>query len=214
MLDSCGAKDTAGTATPQVQLNSWQELGAQPQHLKAALTQADKNSLQGLIGGCLQVEEGQLVVSAQLHLVADGFEQRGGAVQLGGKTATVTSSRTLHSTARASSHPLRMGSSASQPPWNTPDIFFPENRKTTGQTMAYLVLGLLQVPARPQGEAEAVTDFGFIFSATQLLCQPQSWKGVRVRECQGVLGGSCAGRDSCGAATTGTESGAVPVVGW
>lgn len=105
VLDSCGAKDTAGTATPQVQLNSWQEPGVQPQHLKAALTQADKNSLQGLIGGCLQVEEGQLVVSAQLHLVADGFKQRGGAVQLGGKTATVTSSRTLHSTARASSHP-------------------------------------------------------------------------------------------------------------
>lgn len=40
--------------------------------------------------------------------------------------------------------------------------------------MVYLVLGLLQVPTRPQGEAEAVTDFCFVFSASQLLCQPQS----------------------------------------
>lgn len=46
----------------------------------------------------------------------------------------------------------------------------------------YLVLRLLQVPTRPEGEAKAVADFGFIFSASQLLCQPQSWKGVRVRE--------------------------------
>lgn len=41
-------------------------------------------------------------------------------------------------------------------------------------TMVYLVLGLLQVPTRPEGEAEAMADFGFIFSASQLLCQPQS----------------------------------------
>lgn len=57
VLDSCGAKDVSGIATPQVQLSSWQEPGVQPQHVKACLTQTDKNSLQGLIGGCLQVEE-------------------------------------------------------------------------------------------------------------------------------------------------------------
>lgn len=51
-----------------------------------------------------------------------------------------------------------------------------------GQTTVYLVLRLLQVPTRPEGQAKAVADFGFIFSASQLLCQPQSWEGARVRE--------------------------------
>lgn len=55
--DSYGAKDISGTATPQVQLNSWHEPGVQPQHLKTSLTQTDKHPLQGLIGGGLQVEE-------------------------------------------------------------------------------------------------------------------------------------------------------------
>ena len=41
----------------------------------AALTEADEHSLQGLVGGCLQVKEGELVVRAQLHLVSDRFKQ-------------------------------------------------------------------------------------------------------------------------------------------
>lgn len=45
---------------------------------------------------------------------------------------------------------------------------------STGQTIEYLVLRLLQVPTCPEGEAEAMADFGLIFSASQLLRQPQS----------------------------------------
>jgi len=45
---------------------------------------------------------------------------------------------------------------------------------SSGQTVVYLVLRLLQVPTRPEGESKAVADFGLIFSASQLLCQPQS----------------------------------------
>lgn len=59
--------------------------------LMVSLTEADKYSLQGLVGRCLQVEEWQLVICAQLHLMADGFKQCRGPVELGGKTATVTS---------------------------------------------------------------------------------------------------------------------------
>lgn len=62
----------------------------------APLTKTDQYPLQGLVGGRLQVEEGQFVVSAQLHLVSDGFKQCRGPVQLGGKTAMVTSSQTWH----------------------------------------------------------------------------------------------------------------------
>lgn len=40
-----------------------------------ALTEADEHSLQGLVGGRLQVEEGELVVRAQLRLVSDCLKQ-------------------------------------------------------------------------------------------------------------------------------------------
>lgn len=43
--------------------------------MMAFLTETDKYSLQGLVGRCLQVEERQFVVCAQLHLMADGFKQ-------------------------------------------------------------------------------------------------------------------------------------------
>lgn len=43
--------------------------------MMAPLTKTDQHPLQGLVGGRLQVEEGQFVVSAQLHLVSDGFKQ-------------------------------------------------------------------------------------------------------------------------------------------
>lgn len=51
-----------------------------------ALTEADKHSLQGLVGGRLQVEEGELVVRAQLRLVSDCLKQGWCPVELqGGK---------------------------------------------------------------------------------------------------------------------------------
>lgn len=40
-----------------------------------ALTEADEYSLQGLVGGRLQVEEGELVVRAQLRFVSDCLKQ-------------------------------------------------------------------------------------------------------------------------------------------
>lgn len=50
-----------------------------------ALTQADEHPLQGLVGGGLQVEKGELVICAQLSLVADGFEQGRCPVELRGE---------------------------------------------------------------------------------------------------------------------------------
>lgn len=41
----------------------------------AALTEADEHPLQGLVGGSLQVKEGQFVVRAQLRLMSDCFKQ-------------------------------------------------------------------------------------------------------------------------------------------
>ena len=35
---------------------------------------------------------------------------------------------------------------------------------------AHLMLGFLQVPTRPKGEAKTMANFGFIFSSAQLLC--------------------------------------------
>lgn len=32
------------------------------------------------------------------------------------------------------------------------------------------MLGLLQIPARPEGEAKTMANLGFIFSSAQLLC--------------------------------------------
>lgn len=32
------------------------------------------------------------------------------------------------------------------------------------------MLGFLQVPTRPKGEAKTMANFGFIFSSAQLLC--------------------------------------------
>lgn len=34
---------------------------------------------------------------------------------------------------------------------------------------AHLVLGLLQIPTSPKGEAKTMANFGFIFSSAQLL---------------------------------------------
>lgn len=59
---------------------------------------------------------------------------------------------------------------------------WPTGLISIGQAMEYLVLRLLQVPTCPEGKAKAMADFGFIFSASQLLCQPQSWKAVIVRK--------------------------------